>query len=106
MVAIWSAKDAKGKTQAGKDSLSLATELRDAGIRTDVYPARNIKLGTQFAYASKRNIPFVAVIGENERARGEVTIKDLRTGEQQSLKRDTVAARLRESLAKRAFPVA
>ena len=90
MVAIWS-------EESLPESLRVAQELRAAGLRADLYPETD-KLGKQFKYASSRRIPFVAVVGDDERARGEVTVKDLRTGEQQSMKRETVAARLRELL--------
>ena len=39
-------------------------------------------MGKQFKYASARGIPFVAIVGDDERARGEVAIKDMRSGEQ------------------------
>ncbi len=87
MVAIWG--------DAAKDGLSLASELRAAGIRVDVYPDCDVKLGTQISYASKRNIPFVAFIGEDERAKGLVTLKNLSTGEQNTLDRKTVSTVLR-----------
>ena len=80
------------------DSISLAQELRAAGLRIDLYPEAD-KVAKQFKYAASRDISFVVIIGEDERARGEVTIKDMRTGEQQTVKRDAVAARLQESLA-------
>jgi histidyl-tRNA synthetase len=79
------------------DSLSLATELRGEGLRVDLY-AEADKLGKQFKYASSRGIPFVAIVGEEERARGEVALKDMTTGEQQAYPRDRVAAIVRESL--------
>jgi len=77
------------------DSLALARELRQAGLRVDVYPDAD-KLGKQFKYASSRSIPFVAILGDDERARGEVSIKDLRSGEQKSLARSTVADYVRD----------
>jgi len=86
--------------QAAKDSLDLAGELRADGLRVDVYPVRNVKLGTQMAYASKRGIPFVAMLGDDENARGEISVKDMRSGEQRSVKREKVAAELRKSLNK------
>jgi histidyl-tRNA synthetase len=98
LVSIWYQKGRTEKIEAAKDSLALARELRAAGLRVDVYPARNVKLGTQLTYASKRGIPFAAVIGENEREQNEVSIKDLRSGEQRSVKRENLAATLRESL--------
>jgi len=95
MVTIWYHKDSGEKEEAAKDSLALARELRDAGLRVDVYPVRNVKLGTQVAYAAKRNLPFVAFLGDEEKIRGEVRIKDLRTGEERSMKRQSVAEALR-----------
>jgi len=83
MVTIWN-QDSVG------ESLALATELRRQGLRVDLYPEAD-KMGKQFKYASSRNIPFVAIVGEDERARGEVAIKDLRSGEQRSVKRSEVA---------------
>ncbi|MFN2576631.1 MAG: histidine--tRNA ligase [Pyrinomonadaceae bacterium] len=82
MVTIWYQKDSGEKEEAAKDSLKLARELRNLGLRVDVYPVRNVKLATQMAYASKRGIPFVATIGEDERQRAEFSLKDMRSGEQ------------------------
>ncbi len=84
MVTIWN-EDSIG------DSMALATELRSQGLRVDLYPEVD-KMGKQFKYASARGIPFVAIIGDDERARGEVAVKNLRTGEQQSVQRNDVAS--------------
>ena len=90
MVSIWN----EGSVA---DSISLAQELRSAGFRVDLYPEPD-KLGKQFKYAAARRIPFVAVMGDEERARGEVSIKDMRSGTQRSVKRENLAVTLRESL--------
>jgi histidyl-tRNA synthetase len=79
LVTIWS-------DQARGDALRLAAELRRAGLRVDVYPESD-KLGKQVKYAASRNVSFVAILGDDERARGEVAVKDLRTGDQQSVAR-------------------
>jgi histidyl-tRNA synthetase len=71
------------------ESIALAHELRGAGLRVDLYPEAD-KLGKQFKYASARDIRFVVVIGDEERTRGEVSIKDLRSGEQSTVKRDAI----------------
>ncbi|HLT20883.1 MAG TPA: histidine--tRNA ligase [Thermomicrobiales bacterium] len=73
------------------ESLRLATELRRAGIRTEVYlePRRN--MGRQFAYADAKGIPLAAVLGPDEIERGVVAIKDLRTQEQTEHPREEVA---------------
>ena len=72
------------------DSVALAAGLRQQGLRVDLYPEAD-KLGKQFKYASSRNAPFVAILGDDERAKGEVAVKDLRSGEQTSMPRDQVA---------------
>ena len=73
------------------DSIVLAHELREQGLRVDLYPEAD-KIGKQFKYASAREIPFVAILGDEEQARGEVAIKDMRSGEQRSVKRESVDA--------------
>jgi histidyl-tRNA synthetase len=72
------------------DSLKLANELRDAGIRVTLYPEAD-KLGKQIKYADSIKVPYVAVLGESELADGKVTLKNMKTGEQQTLDRGSVA---------------
>jgi histidyl-tRNA synthetase len=79
MITLWN-------DQSREDALALAVDCRRAGLRADLYPQAD-KLGRQVKYASGRGVPFVAIVGDDERARGEVTIKDLRTGTQQSVVR-------------------
>ena len=86
MISIWN-------EDSLPESVALANELRTAGLRVDLYPEAD-KIGKQFKYASTRGIPFVAVLGDDERARGEVAIKDLRSGEQRSIKRVSLASEL------------
>jgi histidyl-tRNA synthetase len=90
MVTIWS-------HETRSDALALASELRSAGLRADVYPEAD-KLGKQFKYASTRNVPFVAILGDDERARGEVAIKDLRSGDQKPVPRAEAAAFVKSRL--------
>jgi histidyl-tRNA synthetase len=79
------------------ESLRLAADLRAAGLRVEVYPDTD-KLGKQFKYASARNVRAVVILGDDERARDEVTIKNMRTGDQASAPRGEAAARLRALL--------
>ena len=88
MITIWN-EDSIG------ESIALATELRSKGLGVDLYPEPD-KLAKQFKYASSRGIPFVAIIGEDERLRGEAAIKDMRSGEQRSVKRGEVASALQD----------
>ena len=87
MVTLWSADRAD-------DAIALAGLLRAAGLRVDVYPEAD-KIGKQFKYASSRGIAFVAVVGDDERARGDVTIKNMKSGEQKAVARGEAAAYLR-----------
>lgn len=90
MVTMWN-------EESLADSIALATELRAQGLRVDLYPEPD-KVGKQFKYASSRGIPFVTILGDDERAENEVAIKDMRTGEQRSVSRDEVAGELKKGL--------
>ncbi len=57
----------------------MAMELRAAGIRSEVYLGAG-GMKAQMKYADKRAAPVVVIVGGDERARGEVTIKDMRLG--------------------------
>ena len=64
--------------------LRLAAQARLAGIATEVYPD-SVKMKKQMSYANAHNVPFVALVGETEMAEGHITLKNMTTGEQQSL---------------------
>ena len=61
--------------------LPLAAAARRAGIRTEVYPDK-AKMKKQMSYANAKGIAFVALAGDDEIAKGKVTIKNMATGEQ------------------------
>lgn len=77
------------------ESLKLAAELRSQNLRVLVYPEAD-KLGKQFKYADSIKIPFVCVLGESELAENKVTLKNLRTGEQETIEQRQVAEKIRE----------
>lgn len=64
--------------------LRLAAQARLAGIATEVYPD-SVKMKKQMSYANAHNVPFVALVGETDMAEGRITLKNMTTGEQQSL---------------------
>lgn len=64
--------------------LRLAAAARRAGIATEVFPDA-VKMKKQMAYANAQQIPFVALVGENEMEQNVVSIKNMQTGEQQTL---------------------
>ncbi len=61
--------------------LPLATSLRRAGISCEIYPD-SAKLKKQMQYANAKGIPLVAIAGEEEMSKGQVTLKDMQTGAQ------------------------
>jgi len=78
------------------EGLKLAGALRGAGIRVEVYPEPD-KLGKQMKYASSKKIRFAAILGGDEIGRGEVTVKNLDTGEQTTMPRAAVAGFVKAS---------
>jgi histidyl-tRNA synthetase len=77
--------------------LALANELRSAGIATEVVLEAG-KLGKQFKYADRAGIRFVLVLGEDELAKGVVTVKDLRREDQFEVARSELIKALRVEL--------
>ena len=65
-------------------AMKAIKELRQSGIKVELYPD-NAKLAKQFQHADKRNIPFVVMAGDQEMNSNTYTLKNLLTGEQNSL---------------------
>jgi histidyl-tRNA synthetase len=78
-------------------SLALAQTLRDAGIRTDLYPDSD-RYGKQFKYAEERRIRYVLLLSAREIEAGVVAIKDLVSGEQVDVARGEIVAALQARL--------
>ena len=64
--------------------LKLLRQLRQAGIKAEIYP-ETAKLKKQFEYADRKQIPFVLIIGSEEMETGLLSLKNLETGEQQKV---------------------
>ena len=62
--------------------LPFVAQARAAGIRTEIFPDSS-KMKKQMSYANAKQIPFVALAGENEMATQKLTLKNMLTGEQQ-----------------------
>ena len=71
-------------------SMQIIRTLRDAGIAAEIYPEA-AKMKKQMEYANRRMIPYVVIIGSNELAERRATVKNMRTGEQQSVEFEAVA---------------
>ncbi len=71
--------------------LPVVAQARQAGIRTELYPDA-AKMKKQMNYANAKQIPFVALAGENEMNEGKVTLKNMATGQQQTLTAEELIA--------------
>ena len=72
--------------------LPLIAKVRQAGIRTELYPEA-AKMKKQMGYADAKKIPFVAIVGENEIAAGKINLKNMLTGEQELVSLEELIAR-------------
>ncbi len=74
------------------DALKLAAELRAEELSVEIFPDPSRKLEKPLKYARERSVSVLAILGEDERARGEVSVKDLRDRHQESPARAAVVA--------------
>ena len=81
------------------ESMQMAAYFRKAGIRTELYLGEDRTLRAQFAYATKKGIPFVVILGEEEINAGKVAIKDMAARKQEVLTKEEVLAKLVSSKA-------
>ena len=81
-------------------AISLATLLRDNGIRTQLH-CEEKKFKQKISYADKLGIPYVIFLGEDEISAGVVACKDLATGEQTKLEPAATVYRIKAGLAER-----
>ena len=70
-----------------QDAIKITQMLRIAHI-SSVVDMMGRRLSKQFEYADKKNIPIVVVVGEKDLKVGEVTVRDMRTGDQEKVKLD------------------
>jgi histidyl-tRNA synthetase len=75
-------------------SLKLVAQLRKQHVNTEFYPEES-KLKKQFSYCDKKNIPFMCIIGESELAEDKISLKNMKTGEQNMLTLDQAIAAVR-----------
>lgn len=76
-------------------ALDIVSKLRDAGINSNVY-VEDKKIKAKFKYADKLQIPYVAIIGEDEEKNGTVTLKNMETGEQEEMSIENVIEKLKQ----------
>ena len=81
-------------------AVAAATELRKAGVRTQIYGEKK-KFKAKMSYADKIGVPFVLLLGEDEIAEGLVSLKDMTSGEQVKLPAAEAAERIRAAVDER-----
>ncbi len=77
-------------SQEERFCLPILKQLRAAGINAEIYPEA-AKMKKQMTYANKKNIPFVALVGESEMQTNTVTLKNMESGEQTNIKIEDLA---------------
>ena len=77
---------------------ALATQLRQAGVRTQLYTEQK-KFKQKMTYADRIGVPYVLFLGDDEIAKGTVSVKDMATGEQVALLAAEAAEYLQKGLA-------
>jgi len=78
-------------------ALPFLLKLRENGIRSEIYPD-HAKLKKQMSYANKKPIPYVIIVGSEEVESGLLTLKDMKTGIQDSLDFNTILRRIKKNL--------
>ena len=81
-------------------AIALATKLRAAGLRTQIYGEKK-KFKAKMAYADKLGVPFVIFLGEDEIAQGKCSVKNMTTGEQQTVTSNEALLMLRVAIDER-----
>ena len=81
-------------------AIAVATSLREAGIRTQVYMEQK-KFKQKMSYADKLGIPYAVLLGEDEIAAGKCSVKDLNTGQQVTVSYEEAAAIMKQGMAEK-----
>jgi len=76
--------------------LKLLADIRAKGIPAEIYPD-NAKMKKQMSYANANSVPYVAIVGSDELASGQVTLKNMETGEQTLMSADKLVDSLIEN---------
>ena len=75
-------------------AIEITQSLRRAGVST-IVDLMGRSLGKQFEYADKKGVPTVVIVGEKDLAEASVTVRDMKTGDQEKLKVDELPSRIK-----------
>ena len=78
-------------------ALEVGAKLREAGINADVY-LEDKRIKAKFKYADKLQIPYVAIIGEEEEKKGTISLKKMETGEQVEMRIEQVIEKIKNRI--------
>ena len=78
-------------------TLKLLADLRNLEVKSEIFPDA-VRMRKQLNYADRKNIPFVLLCGEQELKDGTIAIKDMQSGEQQSVPIDNTTSKIIELL--------
>jgi len=75
--------------------MPILNKLRNAGIRAELFPD-TAKMKKQMSYANAKQIPYVALAGDEEMKKGKITLKNMNTGKQELLTTDRLIQKLKK----------
>ena len=75
--------------------LPLLADVRKVGINAEVYPDASAKMKKQMSYADDKKIPFVVIVGGDEMQSGQLTLKNMESGEQEKLSIENIINKLK-----------
>lgn len=75
--------------------LPLLAQVRKAGINSEIYPDAGAKMKKQMSYADDKKIPFVVIVGSDEMQSGQLTLKNMSSGEQEKISIENIIEKLK-----------
>ncbi len=101
VVAVFSDRNQQRARENLISAQRIVFELRKANIRAEVYLGNPKNIGNQFKYADRRKAPCIVIQGADEKARGEVQIKDLVAGTEAAIFHDSLGTSREDYLSQR-----
>ena len=80
-----------------KYCMPLLASLRQQGYNAEIYP-EPAKMKKQMTYANNKDIPFVVLVGADEMNEGNVTLKNMQSGEQNQITKDQLLPKIQQEI--------
>lgn len=94
LVTIFPASPQGGSEDLKQKSIGISTALSSAGVSAELYLDENAKMEKQLKYADQKGIPFVIIIGPDEAKNNTVTLRNMKTREQEIILQKDLASKL------------